>query len=286
MPGSTAARSLAPLLALPLALILAAFLVVPLGVVVAVSLWRQEAFEYRPDVTLENYRMLLGSGVVWRVLVDTLRRALFTYAIVAPLGIAIAWFLAFEVRSARLRMALMVLLTIPFLTSQTIRAMAWLPLLGRNGLVNDALVGSGLTAAPVDGLLYSDTAIILAFVHLHTLFMIAPVLNAMLRIDPRVIEAAQGLGASPVRVATRVVLPLARSGIVVGSVFVVVLALGDSATVQLMGGGQAGSFGLWIASQMAQLQYPAAAASASILLLISLCLVGAMLLLVDIRRQL
>ena len=176
--------------------------------------------------------------------------------------------------------------TVPFLTSNTIRMISWVPFLGRNGLVNGALIGLGLVDQPLEALLFSDFAIVLAFVHLYALFMVVPVFNTMVRIDRRLIEAAVDAGAGPWAVLREVVLPLSKPGIAIGSIFIITLVMGDFTTVRLMGGGQRASVGLMISNQIGLLQYPAACANAVVLLALVLLMVAALLRVVDIRREL
>jgi putative spermidine/putrescine transport system permease protein len=92
--------------------------------------------------------------------------------------------------------ALFVLCTVPFWTSNVIRMISWVPLLGRNGLVNQGLVGVGVVNQPVEWLLFSDFSVVLAFVHLYTMFMIVPIFNSMMRIDRSLLEAASDIGAT------------------------------------------------------------------------------------------
>ena len=99
------------------------------------------------------------------------------------LGFTVAYFLAFHVRSPTTQIVLFLVCTIPFWTSNVIRMISWIPLLGRNGLVNDALIARRLVNKPLDWLLYSDFSVALAFVHLYTVFMIVPIFNSMMRID-------------------------------------------------------------------------------------------------------
>ncbi len=87
---------------------------------------------------------------------------------------------------------------------------SWIPLLGRNGLINDTLRALGLIRQPIEGLLYSDFAVVLAFVHLDTVFMIVPIFNSLARIDRRLIEAARDGGASGAQILWTVILPLAK----------------------------------------------------------------------------
>jgi putative spermidine/putrescine transport system permease protein len=163
---------------------------------------------------------------------------------------------------------------------------SWVPFLGRNGLLNQALTNLGLIDQPLEFLLFSDFAVVLVYVHLLTLFMVTPIFNSMMRIDRRLIEAAVDGGAGFWQVLTNVIIPLCKPGILIGSIFVVTLVMGDFVTVRLMSGGQSASVGLMIANQIALLQYPAAAANAVVLLLIVLFMVGAMLRVVDIRKEL
>ena len=93
-----------------------------------------------------------------------------------------------------MRTALFLLCTAPFLTSNVIRMISWIPLLGREGVVNRALLGAGAVDRPVDWLLYSEFAVVLAFVHLYTLFVVVPVFNSLMRMDRRLIEAARDAG--------------------------------------------------------------------------------------------
>jgi putative spermidine/putrescine transport system permease protein len=144
----------------------------------------------------------------------------------------------------------------------------------------------GLVAEPLEWLLFSEFSVVLAFVHLYTLFVTVPVFNSMLRIDPRLLEAARDAGAGFWRTLWHVVLPLAKPGMVIGSIFVIVLVMGDFVTVGVMGGQQIASVGKIIQVQMSYLQFPAAAAQAMVLLGLVLLLIIALTRIVDIRREL
>lgn len=273
-------------LAAPLAAVLGLFLLAPLVALLVVSVFDYDSVRIIPDFVLDNYRDVLTSPVVWRTYLNTAKYALLTWAITLAVGFPVAYFLAFHVRSPLMQTVLLLVCTVPFLTSNIIRMISWIPVLGRNGLVNGALAGMGVPGAPFDVLLYSDVSIVLAFVHLYALFMIVPVFNAMARMDRRLIEAAVDAGASPLQVVRTVVLPLCAPGIAIGSVFVVTLVMGDFVTVQVMGGGQRASVGLMIYNQIALLQYPAGCANAVVLLAIVLAMVSAILRVVDIRGEL
>ena len=202
------------------------------------------------------------------------------------LGFAIAYFLAFHVRSATMQTLLFVICTIPFWTSNVIRMISWLPLLGRNGLVNQGLLSLGVVDRPVEWLLFSNFSVVLTFVHLYTMFMLVPIFNSMMRIDRSLLEAADDAGASGWQTLWNVVVPLSRTGILIGSIFVITIVMGDFVTVGVMGGQQIASVGKIIQVQTSYLQFPLAAANAVVLLAVVLLIVVALNRLVDLRREL
>jgi ABC-type spermidine/putrescine transport system permease subunit II len=270
----------------PLTVVLLVFLGVPLAVVVAVSFFDYDDFTVYPTFVVNNYLELFGSRLTYRLYLNTLQYAAVVWALTLVIGSTVAYFLVFHVRTSLWRMALFLLCTVPFWTSNIIRMIAWIPFLGLNGMFNQSLLAFGLIDAPLEFLLFSDVAVVIAYVHLLTLFMMVPVVNAMARIDPAVIEAAVDAGASPWRVIWEVVLPLSKSGMALGSIFVVALVMGDFFVVKIMSGGQSASVVLAISNEIALLQYPPAAASAVTLVLIVMVMVAAILRLVDVQREL
>jgi putative spermidine/putrescine transport system permease protein len=206
--------------------------------------------------------------------------------ITGVLGFWISYFLVFHVRNLLTAIALFLVCTVPFWTSNIIRMISWRPVLGKEGLINAVLIKLGLVSQPVEWLLFSDFAVVVAYVHLFTLFMIVPIFNSMARIDPALLEAAVDGGASRWGVVWNVVLPLSKTGIALGSVFVVTLVMGDFFVVAVMSGGLSGSATSGIFNDLQFLNYPRAAASAVILLVIVLLIASAILRLVDVRREL
>jgi putative spermidine/putrescine transport system permease protein len=277
----------------PLAVVFVVFFVVPLALIVTVSFWRATDYELIPDFTAQAYVDIFtgcASGeelcVALKTYWSTLKFSLLTWAITAVLGFAVAYFLAFHVQSTLWQTVLFILCTVPFWTSNVIRMIAWIPLLGRNGLVNDALLGLRLVDQPQDWLLFSEFSVVLAFVHLYTMFMIVPIFNSMMRIDRRLLEAARDNGASAWQTVWHVVLPLCKTGIIIGSIFVIALVMGDFVTVGVMGGQQIASVGKIIQVQAGYLQFPAAAANAVVLLATVLLMIVALTRLVDLRKEL
>ncbi|WP_353860555.1 ABC transporter permease [Azospirillum formosense] len=270
----------------PLALTLLVFLLIPILTIVAVSFWDYDSIRIYPDFVLTNYEELLTSPVTWKTYLNTVKFAALTWVITLLIGFTVAYFLAFHVQSTTWQMVLFLVCTIPFWTSNIIRMISWIPFLGRNGLLNSGLISAGLIDQPLEFLLFSDFAVVLAFVHLYALFMVVPIFNSMMRIDRALVEAARDGGASAAQVVWNVILPLAKPGIAIGSIFVITLVMGDFITVRLMSGGQSASIGLMIANEISLLQYPAAAANAVVLLAVVLIMVVAMLRIVDIRKEL
>ncbi len=272
--------------ATPLALILGGFLLLPIVMIGVVSFWDYDFAAMYPDFVTFNYTETLGSWVTWKTYLNTLKFAFLVWAITLVVGFWVAYFLAFHVRSAAMQIVLFLVCTVPFLTSNIIRMISWIPVLGRNGLINSALVNAGIVNEPVEWLLYSDFAVVLAMVHLYTLFMVTPIFNTLMRIDRTLLEAARDAGASSWQTLVNVVLPLAKPGMAIGTIFVVTLVMADFSTVQIMSGGQSASVALMMKNQMSLLQYPAAAANAVVLLALVLLMVAGVLRIVDIRKEL
>jgi len=272
--------------AAPLTIILGAFLALPILMITVVSFWDYDFAQMYPDFVTFNYAETLGSWVTWKTYLNTLKFTFLVWSITLFIGFWVAYFLAFHIRTSAMQTVLFLVCTVPFLTSNIIRMISWIPVLGRNGLVNSALIETGIIAAPIEWLLYSDFAVVLAMVHLYTLFMVTPIFNTMMRIDRSLIEAARDAGASGLQILTNVIIPLSKPGMAIGSIFVVTLVMADFSTVQVMSGGQSASVALMMKNQMSLLQYPAAAANAVVLLVLVLLMVAGILRIVDIRKEL
>jgi putative spermidine/putrescine transport system permease protein len=278
----------------PMAFVFALFFVLPLVFVVMVSFWDYNEYEMIPTFTTRGYyesfegclTKLPELCTTLATYMKTIKLCLMVWFITLLIGFTVAYFLAFHVRSTTWQVALSLLCTIPFWTSNVIRMIAWIPLLGRNGLVNTGLINAGIVAEPVEWLLYSEFAIVLAMVHLFTFFMIVPIFNSMMRIDRRLIEAAYDAGATGWQTLWNVIIPLCKPGIVIGSIFVITIVMGDFITIGVMGGQQVAAAGKIIEVRLNALQFPAAAANAVILLGITFLIITMLTRLVDIRKEL
>ncbi|WP_281983216.1 ABC transporter permease [Thalassorhabdomicrobium marinisediminis] len=271
---------------LPMALILIAFVGIPLATVVSLSFWTFDGLEYYPDFTFENYTKVFSSWVTWKIFFNTIRYAVITWLIALVLGFTVSYYLVFFVKNLKIQIALFLLCTIPFWTSTVIRMISWIPFLGREGIFNTALMSAGIVDQPLEFLLFSDFAVILTYVNLFTLFMIVPIFNAMVKINPNVIEAALDAGASQVQVLWNVIIPLTRTGIALGTIFVMTLVMGDFFIVRVMSGGQSTSVVSAMKNNIDQLFYPQAAAMAVLLIAVVVFMVSAILRVVDVRAEL
>lgn len=274
------------LLVAPQTLVFLFGLVLPIIVIFIVSFWNFNGIAMSPGFTLKHYAGIFTSPAYLATYANTLKFAFLVWLVCVLISYPVAYYLAFRVKSSKWQTILFLICTVPFLTSNIIRMISWIPFLGREGLINKALMGLHLVEKPVEMFLFSDFAVVLAMVHLYCLFMVAPIFNSMMKIDRVLVSAAEDLGASAFDIQKRIILPLSAPGIAIGTIFVVTLVMGEFATMRLMSGGKSSSVGYLIKNQIDSLQYPAAAANAVVLLALTLLIVFAILRVVDIRKQL
>lgn len=270
----------------PLMLVLIPFFVMPIVVVIAASFMQGDGFGgILPTFTWENYQGVFGDSLTWKLYLSTVKFTVITWFFTLIIGFWIAYYLVFHIRSELLAMGLFLLCTVPFWTSNIIRMISWIPLLGQNGLVNMALMGAGVVKEPVKALLFSDFSVVVAYVHQLTIFMIVPIFNALARVDKRVVEAALDAGATRWDIMRFIILPLAKSGIALGSIFVISIVMGDFFVVKVMSGGNSASVVAALFENISVLQYPPAAANAVVLMIVVVLMIGAILRKFDIRKE-
>jgi putative spermidine/putrescine transport system permease protein len=269
----------------PQVLVLILFLVLPIITIIVVSFWDFNGYTMTPGFTLDNYKELFTPTYL-NTYINNFKFTFLVWIFTLFIGFPVAYFLAFHVKSLRWQIVLFLICTIPFLTSNIIRMISWIPFLGREGILNKTLLALKIVNSPLDIFLFSNFSVILAMVHLYVLFMIVPIFNSMMRIDTSLISAARDAGASGFQVLKEVIVPLSASGIAIGSIFIVTLVMGEFITVRLMSGGQTSSVGYLMSNQIRSLQYPLAAANAVILLVVTMAIVVGILRIVDIRKEL
>lgn len=184
-------------------------------------------------LTLANYVRLLGDLFYLRVVLQTIEVGLLVNLVTIALGFPVAYLLA-RTRS-RFKGVLTYLVFLPMTVGIVVRAYGWIVILGRDGLVNSALVGMGLVDSPVR-FLYTTHAVILGLAEVLLPFMVMPLLASLEKIDPHVEEAARSLGATSGQTFRRVTLPLCMPGLVSGSLLVFSLSITAYALPALLGG--------------------------------------------------
>lgn len=219
----------------------------PLAFMLMMSFWTSTIYGTRPDFSFDNYARVLVTELYRDQLFKTLRIAIMTTAITVVISYPVAYLLS---RLQGMQKAFFVLLMfLPFWTSYVIRAFVWLPILGRNGAINNALQALGIIDQPIDWLLFNEGAVFLGLVYVYTLFMTLPIYLSLEKIDPALVEAATDLGARPAAVFRRVILPLSWPGVLSGCIMVFLLSISAFVTPQLLGGPSGIMYGNVIASQ-------------------------------------
>jgi len=219
-------RSRDGLLILPTLAFFVAIYLYPLSRLVVWSL-------FDPGFTLEHYRQLLVEGAYFTALSNTLEISFWVTAIALLLGYPLAYLMVTS--SPRVRGLLMACVLVPFWTSILVRTFAWIVILGRNGMINQTLMGLGVVEQPVQ-LVHNMLGVQIGMVHVLLPFMVFPLYGVMTRIDPTLVRAARSLGATPGRAFLRIFLPLSLPGVTAGCVLVFLLAVGFYITPALLGG--------------------------------------------------
>ena len=214
--------------------------------------------------TLEHFEKAALDGLYVTVLLDSLRIAWLVTVICLLLAYPVALWLS---RASRIGAALgLFALLLPFWTSVLVRTYAWLVLLGRNGVVNRSLRDWGWIDAPL-ALLHNQSGVLIGMVHVLLPYMVLPIYAALLRVDPDLPRAAEGLGAPAWRAFLRVTLPLSLAGVSAGCALVFVLSLGFFITPALLGGGRVIMIAMLIEQQVRELlDWSFAAALSTVLL--------------------
>jgi putative spermidine/putrescine transport system permease protein len=188
---------------------------------------------FSPGLTLEHYAKLFGQPAYLRAFRNTLEISLGVTVISLLLGYPLAYLMTTV--TPRVRARLVVLVLVPFWTSVLVRTFAWMVILGKRGLINQALSAWGVIDRPL-ALIYNMVGVQVGMVHVLLPFMVFPLLGVMIRIDPALVAAARSLGASPRQAFLKVFLPLSLPGVSAGCVLVFLLAVGFYITPALLGG--------------------------------------------------
>jgi putative spermidine/putrescine transport system permease protein len=268
-PGAAGRGWVTTALAGPGFLWLGFYLLAPLVVIILVSFWTRTDSGFDKTWTTANYGELFHDSTYWHNMLTTFETSLIAVVACLILGYPVAYFLALKVESLRNQIALFIIALAPFWTSFLTRAIAWtFPLMGREGALNQLLLKLHIISHPVDAFGFSTLSVRLAMIQLYILFMITPLFFSLAQVDRAALEAARDLGANWWRTFREVILPQTMPGIVIGSIFIFVLTMGDYGTVQTVGGGNITSVGTLIYSKIGAIAYPQGAASAVLLVIV------------------
>lgn len=262
-------------LLMPCALLFAIFFILPLGLMLLMSvLTGNPLFDENVEFTARNYERFATDSYNWEVLWTTIKLGLMTTAVTLVLGYPLAHLMA-RVQSGTLHALLLIAVLAPMLTGIVVRTFAWMAILSDQGVINSTLLSLGIIDEPLM-LLYNETGIVIGLSHIYIPYMVLTLNGVISRIDNRLEQAAQNLGASPLRAFREVTLPLSMPGIFAGSLLVFALAISAYVTPLLMGGFQIMTLPLLIYQQIqASFNIGFAAALGMVLLVISLALIVA-----------
>jgi len=232
MPSASTSASKQLLPVIPLAALFFAAFVLPLAALVAISLFRTPQFS---ELSLVQYLRFFADPFSVKVLTDTLW--LGAEVALAALILAYPLALVYVASGPFMRTSITFLIMLPLLTSTVVRTFAWIVILGRDGIVNSAMLSLGLWQAPAR-LLYSWEGMVLALTQIQLPLMALPVINSLLKLDGNLMRAAEGLGASRARIFFTVILPLTLPGAIAGWLLVFAAAATAFITQTLVGGGR------------------------------------------------
>jgi spermidine/putrescine transport system permease protein len=266
------------LLRVPALVVIAVAFLAPFCVLVVYSLFPTQNGEIVKAFSLTNYQRLFEEPIY----LETLRRSLLLMGLAASCAVALAfpfaYFVATKVKPSR-RLIWVLVAVAPFWTSYLIRVFAWLNIFGDTGALNTGLTQLGVVDHPLGFFDFDRPAIVITFVYLVFPLAFLTSYVALERINPAYLQAASDLGARPWQRLTRIVLPLARSGLIAGFLFAFIAMLGDYITPTLIGGTRGTFFANLIVNQFGNSLQWGFGATLALVLFVTVCII-----LVALRR--
>ena len=231
----------------PLAVTFLLLLAIPIGVLVLYSFWKPAFFAVIRVLTTANYARIATSPLYCAILFKTLAWSLLAAGIITVTAYAMAYAMTFRLRVWGPRILVLVMASL--LSSYIVRLYALTTILGTNGLLNQALLATGLIAQPLGFLLYGHFAIVIALVYVYLPMAVLPIYAGLQGIDRRLVEAARDLGGGAGRAFCTVVLPLSMRGVRLAFAFTFILAASDYVAPRMVGGLDGQMIGAVIADQ-------------------------------------
>lgn len=255
---------------LPLILWQAAFFLVPLAFMVALSFWAVRNYRMEPDFVLRNWDRMLSRGFFWDAYWLTLGRAALAAAIASVVAFPASYALAFKV-SETTRRWLIFLLIIPFFTSYLVRAYAWQVILAEQGVVNAGITLFGLDPIPM---LNNGFGAMVGYLTLTLPLVVILQTFSLASVDRAQIEAAWNLGCSPWRTIWTVIVPSAKIGLILGAVFCFILSFGDFVSPYYLGGSKPPTLSILIIDTTKSGQQWPRAAVVAVIMIVTLLVVA------------
>ena len=260
---------------------------------VAAPLLLMAVFSFRPDLngnllgpfdgTVKNYQSIVGAGVYFQLLLTSMLMAAVIAAVGTVLAYPIAYYLAF--RAGRRAGTYLLLLLLPFWTSYLLRVMAWKLMLGEEGVINSVLISLGAITQPLSALLYNRGAVVVTLIYVWIPFAALPILAALQRVDPALLDAGADLYARPSEQIRRIVLPLSMPGVVAAFFLVFIPTVGEYVTPLLVGGTTGTMYGNAIQDFFTKAaNWPLGSALSMVMLVVTLVFAGLALRIINLRR--
>ena len=244
----------------------------PLASFMSYAFFTVDGLEINRELSLSNYKEFVVGEIYIRTLFRTIFLALIVMFSCILLGYPVAYFLARY--AGKFKYIILLMLIIPLFMSYIIKIYMMRSILGYSGLINKVLKMFNIIDKPLEFFLWNQNSVIITLVIILLPLIIIPTFTSLEKIPKNIIEASFDLGCKPFQAFKYVIFPIGFPGLVVGSVFVFILALGDFVTPQLVGGTSGFTFGKIIYSNFGMaFNWPFGAALASILLFISVIVI-------------
>jgi spermidine/putrescine transport system permease protein len=260
------------LLLAPALILMAAAILFPLGMTLAMSTWSLSGYDIDQTPGIGNYTAMAENPMfrvlILRTLTISVTCTLFTVLLVYPM----AYFVAFHTH--RGKALWLIVLTLPFWTSYLLRVFAWKVVLGYEGVLNTGLMSLGIVDEPVAALLYSQTAVTIVLAHSWAAFAILPIYVSLEKINRTYLEAAADLGDGPARRFWRITFPLSLPGVVAAFVMMFVPTMGEYITPLMVGGPDSMMIGNLVQAMFGPMNNWPAGAALAVVVMLTVALAG------------
>lgn len=271
------------LLMSPTLVILTIGIIIPFFILLVMSFWTRQGFGFDMTPTTTNYVRVWNEPIFGALLQRSFWISGVATVATVILCYPMAYYVAFHVHKNK--MMWIILMTLPFWTSYLLRVFAWKVILGYEGVINSGLMTAGFIQAPLEFLLYSQTAVIITLAHAWAAFAILPLYVSLEKIDKSLLEAATDLGDGPVARFFRITLPLSMPGVIAASFLIFIPTTGDYITPALLGGPDGAMIGNLVQIQFGAVNNWPMGATLSIVLMLWIAAIALIFLFITRKAQ-